>query len=81
MSEVRNKKVSGFTVEIHRDSCIGTGACRNIAPEVFEFDDQQIVDFVEEPQEIEGDRLRDACEICPVDALHLIGEDGGKIVP
>ncbi|MCH9649066.1 MAG: ferredoxin [Deltaproteobacteria bacterium] len=69
MSKVVEKNFSGLKIVIDRDMCIGSGACVKIAPEALELDDQQIVSFRETPQEIDADRLRDACDVCPVDAL------------
>jgi len=69
---VLERKVSGWTVRIDRDECIGTGACVKLAPEVFELDDRQVVTFVPEPEDIEAERLVDACESCPVYALEAL---------
>ncbi len=75
------RRLSGLTIRIDRDSCIGTGACIKTAPEVFRLDDRQIVAFTEEPSEIDRQRLLDACGFCPVDALEAWDEGGERLVP
>lgn len=72
MTEIRERRISGLTVRIDRDACIGSGACVKAAPEVFVLDDRQIVTFTAEPADIDPDRLRDACESCPVFALEVV---------
>ncbi len=69
MSKLTEKSFSGLKISIDRDMCIGSGACVKVAPEALELDDQQIVSFRETSGEIDPDRLRDACDVCPVDAL------------
>ncbi len=66
------KHLSGLTVRIDRDSCIGSGSCTKAAPEVFVLDDRQIVTFTDEPEEIDRDRIVEACESCPVFALEAV---------
>ncbi len=72
MTDTLERRISGLTVVVERDGCIGTGACTKVAPEVFELDDQQLVAFRESPEEIDPSRLVEACEICPVDALRAV---------
>jgi ferredoxin len=81
MSEALERVVGGVTVRIHRDSCIGTGACVNAAPELFRLDSRQVVSFAEPPREIERQRLVDACQYCPVDALEAVDENGERLAP
>lgn len=81
MSDPFERKIGEITVRIHRGSCIGTGACVNAAPEVFRLDSRQTVSFTEEPEAIPSERLVDACQYCPVDALEAIGPDGEKLAP
>ena len=81
MSEVQERKVGGVTVRVHRDGCISTGACVKAAPEVFRLDSRQVVTFAEPVAEIERDRLVDACQLCPVDALEAFDEEGEQLAP
>lgn len=80
MSEVREQKFGDVTLRILRDQCIGTGACSKVVPEVLVFDGQQIIAFTDDaPETIERERLYEACEVCPVEALELV-DDAGEVV-
>ena len=81
MSQALERKVGTVTVRIDRDTCIGTGACVNVAPEIFCLDSRQVVTFGEPLREIERERLVDACQYCPVDALEAVDEEGNKLAP
>lgn len=84
MEDFRERSISGVTVRIDRSLCIGSGNCVNLAPEVFELDEQNLVAFNEGeggPADIERDRLEEACFLCPVDALLVFDEDGEQVVP
>lgn len=69
------------TVRIAEELCIGSGNCVNLAPEVFRLNEESIVEFVEEPAEIEPERLKEACAVCPVDALILKEKTGKQLIP
>ena len=69
MEETQEREVSDLTVSIDRSLCIGSGNCVNLAPEVFVIDEENLVTFTDEPEDIDQDRLQEACMICPVDAL------------
>lgn len=75
------RKISGLTIRIDRSLCISTSNCMAVAPDVFEFDDEKICAFKENPADIERERLIDACDACPVDALIVIDSDGKQLVP
>ncbi len=75
------RQISGHTIRIDRTLCIGTGNCVAVAPEVFVLGDDQIVTFVGGPEDIEPERLVEACAVCPVDALIAIDPDGKQLVP
>ena len=78
-TEERN--ISNHIVRIDRTNCIGSGNCVNVAPDVFTLGRDSIVTFVDEPDDIETERLIEACDLCPVDALFVTGPDGEQIVP
>ena len=69
MEGIQEREVSNLTVSIDRSLCIGSGNCVNLAPEVFVIDEENLVTFTDEPEDIDQDRLKEACMICPVDAL------------
>lgn len=81
MDETRERRISGLTVRIDRTLCIGSGNCVNLAPEIFEIDEENLVDFCEETPDIDQGRLIEACAVCPVDALSAFDEEGEQIVP
>lgn len=52
-----------------------------VAPEVFEFDGENICAFKTDLPDIDRERLIDACTVCPVDALIVVDEHGKQLVP
>ncbi len=81
MAESQERRFGDLTVRIDRGTCIGSGNCMRLAPEVFEFDDSRIITFKPDAPEIEGARLLEACRVCPVDALSVVGPGGEQLVP
>ncbi|MEX0600220.1 MAG: ferredoxin [Rhodothermales bacterium] len=79
--DIEARGVSGLTVRVERPVCIGSENCVSLAPEVFVLGDDQVVTFVDDVQDIDRERLLEACRICPVDALVVTGPDGEQIVP
>ncbi len=75
------RKIRGLTIRIDRSLCISTGNCMKVAPEVFEFDEENICASKESPPDIEEEQLIDACTVCPVDALIVIDGHGKQLVP
>ena len=63
----------GWVVDADRDRCIGSGSCAFAAPDVFDVDAGGRV-VVLGPAVAGDERVRDAVESCPVDALQLIEE-------
>lgn len=61
----------GWLVETDRDRCIGSGMCAFAAPDVFDVDSGGRV-VVIGPIRADDERVRDAVENCPTDALRLI---------
>jgi ferredoxin len=61
-------------IEVDRDACISAGNCTMSAPEVFDQDDDGIVELLADPvPEAEEDRTREAVRLCPVSALRIAG--------
>lgn len=75
------RTVGGLTVRIDRLLCVGFGDCIEVAPDLFEFDDEGIVVFRDPIPAIDRDRLLDACDSCPVDALAVHDGGGEQLVP
>lgn len=58
-------------VLIDPELCIGCENCFDLVPEVFDMqDDLAIVREEEVPDEL-GDRVKEAAEICPVEAIRV----------
>ncbi|ABC45880.1 ferredoxin [Salinibacter ruber] len=74
------RDIAGLTVEIDRTLCIGSGSCVGLAGEIFEIDEQNLVRFQEDPPDIDPERLKEACAVCPVDALRVYDDDE-QVVP
>ena len=81
MGEFLERRISGLTVRIDRDTCISTSNCMKLAADVFEFDAEKICAFKENPPDIERERLLEACAVCPVNALVVLDADGKQLVP
>lgn len=79
--EIDEQVIGGLTVRIDRLLCVGFGDCIERAPEVFEFDGETIAVFTEDSTGATRERVIEACDSCPVDALTVIDRDGRQIVP
>ena len=59
-------------VQVDRDRCVGSGVCESLAPEVFELDDDGVLQVHrEEPGPDDLDAVRDTVQSCPARALAL----------
>lgn len=80
MNEVDTCAIGDLVVRIDRTLCVGFGDCVDLAPVIFELDDDDVAVF-----RITGDISREAliaaCDACPVDAITVLAEDGRQIVP
>ena len=74
------REINGLTVEIDRTLCIGSGSCVALAADLFEIDDQNLVRFQEDPPDMDPEQVKEACTVCPVDALRVYDGDE-QIVP
>ena len=81
MSRTPKRTIGGIEVEIDRDLCVGFGDCIDAGPDVFEFDDDGIAVFKTDIVSIEQDRLIEACQSCPVDALTALDAQGRQLAP
>ncbi len=74
------RTVHGLKIRIDRTLCVGFGDCLTAAPEAFVLDGDGIVVFVR-PEDAGRERLLEACDVCPVDALTVWDEAGRQLVP
>jgi ferredoxin len=59
-------------VQVDRERCVGSGVCESLAPDVFEIDDDGVLQVHrEEPSADELDDVQDAVQQCPARALAL----------
>ena len=62
-------------IDVDRGACISAGNCVMSAPEVFDQDDDGIVELLADPvPDTEEDHARDAVRLCPASALRLAGQ-------
>ncbi len=80
MSDACERKVGGLTLRMDRTSCAAFKDCLGIAPEAFSLGEDDIVTFLE-PEQVDRERLIDACTVCPANALIILDEEGKQIVP
>ena len=81
MSDIQERRVGGYLVQIDRDLCVGFGDCVEAAEDAFELDDDGIVVFRDGIDDVPRDALLAACDECPVDALTVFDSDGTQLVP
>ena len=80
MSDYQDLQVGDLRVRIDRTLCVGFGDCVTGAPEAFQLAEDGVVVFVQ-PENAERNRLIEACDACPVDALTVWDDAGREIVP
>lgn len=81
MSDNVERKFGDLKVIIDRETCIATENCIEVAPEVFRMDDTQLCAFTDDGGEVDREKLLEACRICPVEALTVVGAEGRQLVP
>lgn len=75
------QRIGDLTVCIDRSACISSGNCVKVAPELFDLDDESIVTFAKTSAETKRERVVEACEVCPVEALMVKDSSGAQIIP
>lgn len=59
-------------VQVDRERCVASGVCESLAPDVFEIDDDGVLQVHrDEPGVDQLDEVRDAVQQCPARALAL----------
>ncbi len=62
---------SRVRVEVDMDLCQSHGECAFAAPEVFELGDDDVLKWVENPDESQRENVEQAVLVCPVAAITL----------
>ena len=81
MTDVVERRLGDLVVRIDRLLCVGFGDCIEMAPELWEFDDEGIVAFRDPAPHPGRERIIDSCAVCPVDALAVLDADGTPLAP
>lgn len=71
-------RISRITID--RELCIGSAICVDVAPQVFQLDDESVATTKDPEAGTEAEMLN-AAEGCPMAAIILFDEDGGQIFP
>jgi ferredoxin len=80
--DTTQRRINDLTIKIDRDTCIGSGNCTKVAPEVFDLDDELIATFRDDQTgEIDREKLLEAVRVCPVYALYAINQQGEQEAP
>ncbi|MGP2442357.1 ferredoxin [Streptomyces sp. JW3] len=59
-------------VEIDQPKCVASGQCVMLAPDVFDQDDDGIVELLDaDPAPEHHDDVRESAAVCPAAAIHL----------
>ncbi len=66
--------------EVDREKCIGAGNCVEVAPTVFQLDDEKKA-VVADPNSVDEDTLVEAADVCPTLAITLFNDAGDQIYP
>ncbi|MGQ0722389.1 MAG: ferredoxin [Candidatus Eiseniibacteriota bacterium] len=75
------RRIGDLTVCIDRDGCISSGNCIKVAPSLFEFDAESVASFAAGADAVGPERIVEACQVCPVEALEVTDSSGNRIVP
>jgi ferredoxin len=67
-------------IEVDREKCIGAGNCVEIAPTVFQLDDEKKA-VVLDADSVDRDTLIEAADVCPTLAITIWDENGEQIYP
>lgn len=81
MTDFEEREVGDLTVKIDRLLCVGFGDCIDVAPAAFEFDGDGIATLLDTAGSVTRQRILEACEACPVDALVVLDEGGEQLLP
>ena len=79
--DIEEHQVAGLTVKIDRLICVGFETCVEVAPDLFEMDEEGIAIFTSATSEVDKEPVLEACKECPVDALVVLDASGNQLHP
>ena len=68
-------------VKIDRLICVGFETCVEVAPDLFQMDEEGIANFTSDTNEVDKETVLEACKECPVDALVVLDASGNQLHP
>lgn len=68
-------------VKIDRLICVGFESCVEVAPDLFQMDEEGIAIFTSDTNEVDEETVLEACKECPVDALVVLDASGNQLHP
>ncbi|MEC9015825.1 MAG: ferredoxin [Gemmatimonadota bacterium] len=79
--DIEERQVAGLVVKIDRLICVGFETCVEVAPELFQMDEEGIATFTSDTNEVDKETVLEACKECPVDALVVLDASGNQLHP
>ena len=69
--DIEERQVAGLVVKIDRLICVGFETCVEVAPDLFQMDEEGIAIFTSDTNEVDKETVLEACKECPVDAMEV----------
>ena len=79
--DIEERQVAGLMVKIDRLICVGFETCVDVAPDLFQMDEEGIAIFTSDTHEVDKATILEACKECPVDALVVLDASGNQLHP
>ncbi len=79
--DIEERQVAGLVVKVDRLICVGFETCVEVAPDLFQMDEEGIAIFTSDTNEVDKETVLEACKECPVDALVVLDASGNQLHP
>ena len=79
--DIEERQVAGLMVKIDRLICVGFETCVEVAPDLFQMDEEGIAIFTSNTNEVDKETVLEACKECPADALVVLDASGNQLHP
>ena len=79
--DIEERQVAGLMVKIDRLICVGFETCVEVAPDLFQMDEEGIAIFTSDTNDVDKEMVLEACKECPVDALVVLDALGNQLHP